>query len=361
MPSPGSLSVTLVTFNSAPYIAPCLHSLFAQHFHTPFQVIVVDNASTDDTLRALAPFRSRIRLFTNTHNLGFAAAQNQAIRASTSDWVLALNPDVLLEPGFLTRLVEAAARHPRVGSACGKLLAIGPGFQPLPQPLLDSTGIIMTSALRHLDRGWHEPDDGRYDTRQYVFGATGAAALYRRAMIDDVSFHGEFFDPAFFSYREDADVAWRAQLLGWRCLYVPEARAFHVRRVTPSVRRHLPPSLNMHSVKNRFLMRIKNITRGVYRQHWLDITLRDVAVLGCCLLWEIRSLPALFHLARQWRQILAKRRAIMAKRRVDDFYLAQWFGDGKIGGATHPNVGRALQGARPRPVRTGEILGNVGP
>ena len=91
---------------------------------------------------------------------------------------------------------------------------------------------------------------------------------------------GSFFDPDFFVYREDADVAWRAQLLGWRCIYTPAAVAYHVRSVTPENRRSVPATINMHCVKNRFLMRIKNATAGVYRRHWLPMTLRDLVVLG---------------------------------------------------------------------------------
>ena len=91
-------------------------------------------------------------------------------------------------------------------------------------------------------------------------------------MIDDISIQGEFFDPDFFVYREDADVAWRAQLMGWRCLYTPLARGYHVRNVLPGNRRALPPEINMHSVKNRFLMRIKNMTPDLYRRNWLSIT-----------------------------------------------------------------------------------------
>ena len=114
--------------------------------------------------------------------------------------------------------------------------------------------------MRHFDRGWHQPDSRYFERMEYVFGATAAAALFRRELIDDISIDGHFFDPDFFIYREDADVAWRAQLQGWRCLYTPRAVAHHVRTVTPGNRRGLPPVINMHSVKNRFLMRIKNVT-----------------------------------------------------------------------------------------------------
>lgn len=324
MASCETVCVSIVTFNSATYIRRCLEAVLAQRGVT-LDVVVIDNGSTDDTRLVIQSFQDRIRVFLNDANSGFAAGQNQAIRHSTADWVLALNPDVLLEPHFIYRLVHAASRQRRVGTVCGKLLAIGPGFEPLADRLLDSTGIVLTPALRHLDRGWHARDEGQYDAPEYVFGASGAAALYRRTMIDDVSCDGQFFDEAFFCYREDADLAWRAQLQGWRCLYVPDAEAHHVRRVTPEVRRHLPPVLNMHSVKNRFLMRIKNTTAEVYRLHWWNITVRDIAVIGCCLVWEVRSLPAFWHLIKELPAALRKRAQIMAKRRVDDEHIASWF------------------------------------
>ena len=96
-------------------------------------------------------------------------------------------------------------------------------LKPFRQAVIDTTGIYFTPEMRHFDRGWKEPDEGQYRDLEYVFGASAAAALYRREMIDDISGGGEFFDPDFFAYREDADVAWRAQLMGWRCLYVPDA------------------------------------------------------------------------------------------------------------------------------------------
>jgi len=286
---------------------------------------VVDNASTDDTPRILAKYRSRIRLIENDRNLGFAAAQNQAIRFSKAPWVLALNPDVLLEPDFLAGLLEAGAAEPRAGTVCGKLLSIGPDFAPLPEARLDSAGIYFTPAMRHFDRGWQQPDDGRYDHTEYVFGASAAAALYRRGMIDDISINGEFFDPDFFAYREDADIAWRAQLLGWRCLYTPAAVGHHVRSVSPENRKSVSPVINMHSVKNRFLLRIKNLTPGLWRRYWLAMTLRDLTVIGGCLLAEQRSLEAFARLARCWRRAWDQRRWIMNRRRASEEDLTAWF------------------------------------
>jgi GT2 family glycosyltransferase len=289
------------------------------------EIIVIDNASDDGTIDLLEPFEDRCRVVYNEENIGFAAAQNQAIGLSRGDWVLTLNPDVLLLPDFIQALVRAGQLDPRAGTICGKLLTMTSAFDFPAEPVVDSTGIYFTPNLRHLDRGSLEKDNGHYRQYEYVFGATAAAALYRREMIEDIALDGEFFDNDFFAYREDADVAWRAQLMGWRCVYAPYARGYHVRKALPGNRRALPAFINMHSVKNRFLLRMKNMTWDLYRRNWFSITVRDLVVIGCCLLWERSSLPAFPFLFKNWRRIMEKRRRILASQRVDDDYIASWF------------------------------------
>ena len=324
MSSNERVSVTIVTFNSGRFIKRCLESVLAQKYPNT-EIIVIDNASNDGTIDILEPFEDRCQIVYNSENIGFAAAQNQAIHMGTGDWVLTLNPDVLLLPNFIQALVEAGQIDPKIGTVCGKLLAILATFDLPDKPLVDSTGIYFTPMMRHLDRGSQEIDNGHYLNYEYVFGATAAAALYRREMIEDASIDDEFFDPDFFVYREDADVAWRSQLLGWRCIYTPHARGYHVRNVLPGNRRALPSVINMHSVKNRFLMRIKNMTGDLYLRNWLSITTRDVVVLSCCLVREQSSLKALFYVFKNWKRVIAKRREIMKRKRVDDDYIASWF------------------------------------
>jgi GT2 family glycosyltransferase len=316
--------VAIATYNSGRYIRRCLEAVFEQQGIT-LDVVVVDNASTDGTRKILKEFKGRIRKLLCSRNLGFAEAQNRAIEASTAEWVLTLNPDVLLRPGFIRTLVDAGECDPGAGAVCGKLLSIGPGFEPLPEPRIDSTGIFFTPALRHFDRGWRHPEAEFSDGMEYVFGASAAAALFRRRMIKDVQVEGSFFDPDFFVYREDADVAWRAQLLGWRCVYTPAATAWHVRSVTPGNRRSVPAVVNMHSVKNRFLMRIKNTTADVGRRCWLPMIARDLVVLGASLVWEPSSLKAFWHIFHCLPRAMRQRRIIMAKRRVANGDLARWF------------------------------------
>jgi len=318
------VSVTIVTYNSGRFIKRCLESVLEQKY-PKMEVVVVDNASTDGTVDILEPFADRCRLYYNNENLGFAAAQNQAIALAQGEFILTLNPDVLMLPNFIQALVEAAYMDPKVGTVCGKLLSILSNFDLPDRQLVDSTGIYFTPMLRHLDRGSQEVDNGHYLNFEYVFGATAAAALYRRAMIEDISIQGEFFDPDFFVYREDADVAWRAQLMGWRCMYTPMARGYHVRNVLPGNRRALPPVINMHSVKNRFLLRIKNMTPDLYRRNWLSITARDLVVVGACLLHEHSSLKAFTYLAKNWKRVMAKRHEIMRRRKAKDDYIASWF------------------------------------
>ena len=136
---------------------------------------------------------------------------------------------------------------------------------------------------------------------------------------------GEYFDEAFFAYREDADLAWRAQWLGWRCLYVPEARGFHARRVLPERRASLPAAINMHSFKNRFLMRVKNMDAGTYCRFFIPITLRDLMALLYVLAREWTSLPGITLFFRALPRAWAVRRALRRHRRVAPADLRSWF------------------------------------
>ncbi len=319
-----TVSVTVVTYNSGRFIRRCLDSVLDQRYSN-IEVVVIDNASTDGTPDILERFEDRCKIIYNEENLGFAGAQNQAIAASRGEWVLTLNPDVMLLPDFVEQLMITAQADPQVGTLCGKLLLVDASFEIPNQRVVDSTGMYFTPMLRHFDRGCLESYNGHYHNHEYVFGATAAAACYRRRMIEDISVDGEFFDSDFFTYREDADVAWRAQLLGWKCAYDPTACGYHVRKLRPGMRRYLPPDINMHSVKNRFLMRVKNITPGLYLRHFLPITLRDIGILGYCLTFERSSLKAFYYVMRDFKKTLVKRRLIQARRRVDEAYLARWF------------------------------------
>ena len=298
------VSIVVVTWNSAPFLPRCLDGIRRQT-HRNVELIIVDNASSDDSVA-----HATIRNDTNT---GFAHAANQGIAAAKGEFVLLLNPDAYLTPEYIERLLRDIGD---AGAATGKLLR-ATGTQIEPTNAIDSMGIRMTRSGRHFDIDT--------DVSGEVFGVSGAAALYSMAFIRDVSIDGEFFDDDFFAYREDADVAWRGRLFGWRAVVVPDAIAYHVRTVTPERRRELSPIINMHSVKNRFLLRLKN--EGAYlalRNAPFEL-FRDVVTIAAVLTIERTSLPAFRWLWRNRKRILAKRRAIQSRRKVSDRELARWF------------------------------------
>src|SRR5271157_446572 len=318
------VSVAIVTWNSAQYLEECFASLERQDYRE-IEVIIFDNASSDGTRALLREIESRWRVIYNASNVGFAAGQNQAIRASTGEWVLCLNPDVVLSPDFVSQLVAAGQTHQDAGAICGKLLRWNPVSNQHRTNIIDSTGIYFTRNMRHLDRGAEERDTGQYGRAQYVFGASGAAAMFRRGFIEAVSVEGEFFDEEFFAFREDGDLAWRAQVMGWKCLYTPAAVAWHVRRVTPERRRDLPLVINWHSVKNRFLMRGKNASSWLCWRLFFPVAWRDLMTLGYALVRDWRMLSALVYPLRAYGSIRRKRTIIQARRRVSDRDLLWWF------------------------------------
>ncbi len=318
----GRVTIVLVTWNSARYLPRCVEGILHQT-HRDSELIVVDNASGDDSVAIIQPHAARI--LRNDTNRGFSAAVNQAIASATGEFVLVLNPDCHLLPDYVERLARLFD-DPAVGSATG-LLIRARGFEIAPTSEIDSMGIRMTRTGRHLDLHQGRPFDPRTaaDGPFEVFGVSGAAALFRASFLRDVAIGGEVLDEDFFAYREDADLAWRGQLFGWRSLCDPGAVAYHVRRVTPEARRELPAAVNMHSVKNRFLLRLKN--EGLYlalRNAPFELA-RDLVVLVAALTVERTSLPAFPWLWRNRGRVLAKRREIQRRRKVRDHELARWF------------------------------------
>ncbi len=310
-----NVSVQIVTFNSASDIVRCLESVARQTYEN-IRVRVLDNASEDNSVELLDDFD--VDIVRSETNVGFASGHNRLARDYPAPYVLFLNPDTILEPTFVEELVRALEDAPRVGSATGKLLRMD-GIT------LDSTGITMTANQRHLDRGAGESDEGQYESPGPVFGPSGAAAMYRYACLEDAAIEGSFFDEDFFTYREDADLAWRCCLLGWDSQYVPKAVGRHRRRVTPEARPDLSPTINMHSVKNRFILRINNMTPGLYRKYFWSITARDLAVLGYVFLKEWSSIPGLLYVIGQFPRLWEKRRIIQSRVRVSRAELERWF------------------------------------
>lgn len=315
--------VSIVTWNDEAVLDTCLASIEQQT--TPMQVSIFDNASRDKTVKVAE--RRGHSVFLSNHNQGFAAGHNHIVRKSNAPYVLFLNADTRLSPAYVERVLETLKSYPGAGSIGGKLYRMKGGTSVFHKgrPVLDSTGIYMTPEQRHFDRGAGQPDLGQYNRTQEVFGITGAVLLCSRQMLDDIACDGQYFDEDFFVYREDADLAWRAQLRGWKALYEPGVWAWHERKVLPRGRSEYEPLINFHSVKNRFLMRSKNMDYAVRQvcTPWMQV--RDLGILLYVLARERTSLRAFGEVRRLHSRTREKRRLIQGGRKVAPREMASWF------------------------------------
>jgi len=305
------VSIVVVAYDDEEDLPASLASAVAQK-GAACETIVVDNASTDRSRQVARGFAPAVRLIELPENAGFAEGMNRGIEASSGRYVLALNPDCRLMPDFAAVLARRLDARPDAGSASGRVLrADGPGLAATDR--LDTTGLYFTATGRHFDRDSGQSASGRSLDGGEVFGTSGAAGFYRREALETARISTGFFDADFFLYREDADLAWRLQRLGWKCLYVPEAVAYHRRRNLPERRRTMSAVANLHSVKNRFLLRINNETPGHFLLTLAPTLARDLVVVGACLTVERSSLPAFSWLWRNRKRLWEKRREIASK------------------------------------------------
>jgi GT2 family glycosyltransferase len=239
-----AVSVIVPNWNGRHLLADCLSAMGAQTWQD-YEIIVVDNGSTDGSAPWLQEHYPSVRVIANLENLGFPAAVNQGIRASDAPYVATLNNDVQVEPGWLAALVKAIESDARVGMCASKML-----FAHSPD-MINSAGVCLDRACMAWDRLGGEPDTNRETNPVEVFGACAGAALYRRVMLEQIA----DFDEDFFAYLEDVDIAWRARLVGWRCLYVPAARVLH-RHSATSVEGS--PFKNFYAGRSKVWLVIKN-------------------------------------------------------------------------------------------------------
>ena len=301
-------AVGIINYRSYDELDRCLDSLTSQT-QPPDATVIVDVES--DRVRRFG-LRERCDLhWEESANRGFAGGANLALRAlrerTRSEFFLLLNPDIRLEPRFAEYLLREMEDRPRVALGTGKLLR--------PDGSIDSAGVRLPRNRRPQDRGSEETDRGQYDSVETVFGASGAAMMLRRDALDALAIDGEIFDEDFFLYHEDTDLSWRAQLLGWSVLYVPEARAEHERRWRRGRRFEIDPSVRRHSFKNHYLQLIKNEQPLDF---WLGLPILagwELLRLSHALLRDPAVLPAYRNAWRLRHRAWEKRRMLRAAMR----------------------------------------------
>lgn len=225
------VTVVVVNLNRKELLRGAMNSLVLQT-GVDFEAVVVDNGSADGSPGMVleefvegGPFPCR--LIVNRENRGFCEANNQGIAASNSDYVALLNNDAEAAPEWLRGLLSAFEGRPDVGMAASKILVWRAGDATGPERI-DKAGHLIYPDGQNRGRGTGEPDCGQYDREEEALWPDGCAAMYRRAMLDEIG----GFDEDFFAYADDAELGLRARIAGWGCMYVPDAVAWHRRAAT---------------------------------------------------------------------------------------------------------------------------------
>jgi len=301
-------TVVIVAWNGADLIGPCLDAVAGQELADGFVTWVIDNASTDATAAVVSAHPVDARLITVERNLGFAGAAEIAVREATTPFVVVLNQDACPEPGWLAALLAplTAPDAHRIAAVTSKVLFTADGR-------LNNTGVIVGRDGYGRDRGFGQPDDGRFAEPEDVFAFSGTAAALRVVAARDVG----SFDPSFFLYYEDTDLSWRLQLGGWRVRYAPDAVVRHVHGASTDVSSR---TFAFYNERNRLLMLAKCAPRSLVVKEVLRFA-------GITLMLPIRRLTrvdipkghqfrtatrvrALASFTRMLPSVIAKRRAV---------------------------------------------------
>jgi len=330
--------VQIVTWNSHFFMENCLDSVFSQTYKD-FSVLIIDNASTDKTIEFIRKKYSSFKnlfILQNVHNLGFASAHNQGFSISQSDFILIMNPDIVLRPDFLEKLVTTIKTNRRIGSCSGKLLKMKfnnseTKVRGIKTEIIDSTGFLIRKSGQVLDRGEGEEDKRQYDKEGDVFGLSGACVLYSRKALEDIKIPTnkgyEYFDDDFFAYKEDIDLAWRLNLRKWHNVYTPKAIAYHFRTGAPKSKRFCQSSLiNFYSFRNHLWMLIKNIHSSFFWRNIKHIFFYLVLKKTYLFFTQPKILfQSGFSFWKKFSKIVRKRKYIMNKAKAIPEKINKWF------------------------------------
>jgi GT2 family glycosyltransferase len=294
----------VLTYNGRSLLEVILPSLAAQRFRD-FEVVVVDDGSSDDTLEWLGAHWPEVEIVALERNGGVTAGLNVCARAGRGELVGLFNNDLELDPDCLGELVAALRDHPEAGSAAAKLI----DFHQ--RDVIDGAGDVYTWAATGGRRGNGKRDEGQYDEPRDIFGACAGAALYRRKALVAVG----PFDEDFFALYEDIDWDLRAQLAGYSCRYAPGAIAYHMGSAT------IGPGNDFtryHLWRNGLWIVVKDLPLGAIALHAPQLVLGQLAHLAVAV--RDRKLGVWW---RAWRDALQglpgalrKRREVQARRRI---------------------------------------------
>jgi len=307
--TPLQVSVIIVAYNAQAYLVQCLSSVL-ETSGAGCEVILVDNASSDGSVEVVVRNFPQVRVIRNRENQGFGQGNNLGARAARGKYLVFLNPDTIVKPGWLEALITALEDDPRAGLATSKILLLNdPERINTCGNTIHLTGLTLCRGLRH--------PKNTFNQRESVAAVSGAAFAIRRDLFEQL----EGFDEDFFLYMEDTDLSWRARLAGWDCLYVPESIVLHDYHL------RITPFKIFYQERNRYLMLLKSFKWGTLIFLLPTLLLAEVITWGF-VIWGDRTrlgnkVRAYGWIVRHWSNVLQKRVATQRLRRIDDRELVQ--------------------------------------
>jgi GT2 family glycosyltransferase len=313
MTSGPTVSVIVTNYRRADLLLRCLESLQDYRHSMQEQVVVVDNGSGDESCDLVRECFPEFLLVSLDKNVGYPAAVNAGLQASLGEWVLTLNNDTVVESGALETLLAVASSSSDIGS-----LAAQQRFLSHPR-IIYSAGVSVDRRGQAADRLIGHPIADSERQPIEVFGACGAAAMYRRVMLDELG----GFDERFLFGLEDVDVSWRGQMRGWRCLYVPGAVVYHDLGATVP---YGSKARFVQAGRNRMLLIAKNMSTRQLLRYGLSIVMFDVLYVVYTLLraHTLSPLRGRWQGLRLWRSM---RRAGAPTRRPVELERAPRFSE----------------------------------
>lgn len=340
------VSVNIVNWNGEKYLKFCLDSILKQSYKN-LEIFFIDNASSDNSVKLVIKNYPQIKILENKANLGYAATHNQGIKLAKGDYVLCLNPDVILDKDYIKNIISVFKKDKKIGAITGKLLQWDFTNQKKTD-IIDSVGLSILKSHQVIDRGSGEKDKGQYNKKEEVFGVSGAAPIYSKNALEAVKLPlniqskkstnlqnpttYEYFDESFFSYKEDIDLSWRMRLSGFKCFYIPDALAFHVRQVKRNENlldlvktRKKRGKINFYSYRNHLALISKNQISKNLLIYFPYIFWYELKKFIYILFYEPTSLKALVEVVWQLPLIFRKRSVIMARKKIPAYKIRKWF------------------------------------
>lgn len=299
------ISIIIPNWNGLKYLKKCLKSVFVQTYKN-YEVIVVDNNSTDNSKEWIKENFHKVQIIANSTNYGFAESINIGIKKAIGDYVVILNNDTKVDELWLQKLVEVADSNNKIGMvAC---LIFYPDHQ------INSAGLILGKNGCVYNRGIILEKD-KFEIKEEIFGPCGCAALYKKEMLKEIG----LFDPKYFAYYEDVDLAFRARLCGWKCIYTPEAIIYH--HCSKTTKKLGSFKINILAERNKIWTIIKNWPVEFILKYSLFILLHEIIRI---ILYP-GALIGIFKAFLGIKPIILERQNIQKKRKIKFRELNQFF------------------------------------